>query len=113
MAEEQQEPAGRKTWLEVALNGPWGRERQPRSPIAVDDIVNEGIACAKAGAAIIHIHAYDEATGRQSDDWQQIARIIGGIRQSVDVIVYPTIPFIGEASSPNLLGPTERFTHLD
>ena len=111
--EEQQEPAGRKTWLEVALNGPWGRERQPRAPITVDDIVNEGIACAKAGAAIVHIHAYDEATGRQSDDWQQIARIIGGIRQSVDVIVYPTIPFIGEASSPKLLGAAARFTHLD
>jgi len=109
MAEEEQEQAGRKTWLEVALNGPWGRERQPRAPIAFDDIVNEGIACAEAGAAIIHVHAYDEATGRQTDDWQAIARIIAGIRNKADVIVYPTIPF----QAAGTLDATTRFTHLD
>ncbi|MBX9965606.1 MAG: 3-keto-5-aminohexanoate cleavage protein [Burkholderiales bacterium] len=109
MAEEEQEQAGRKTWLEVALNGPWGRERQPRAPIAFDDIVNEGIACAEAGAAIIHVHAYDEATGRQTDDWQAIARIIAGIRNKADVIVYPTIPF----QAAGTLDAATRFTHLD
>src|SRR5690348_9130389 len=57
-----------KTWLEVSLNGPWSRDRQPGIPIAVKDIVAEGIACARAGAAILHVHAYDEKTGRQKDD---------------------------------------------
>lgn len=108
MAEEP-EQAGRKTWLEVALNGPWGPDRQPRAPIAQDDIVNEGIACAEAGAAIIHVHAYDEATGRQTDDWQAIARIIAGIRNRVDVIVYPTIPF----QAAGTLDAATRFIHLD
>ncbi len=56
------------TWLEVALNGPWSRARQPRIPITVAEIVAEGIACVRAGAAIVHVHAYDEATGRQRDD---------------------------------------------
>lgn len=108
MAEEQ-EQAGRKTWLEVALNGPWGPDRQPRAPVAQDDIVNEGIACAEAGAAIIHVHAYDEATGRQTDDWQAIARIIAGIRNRADVIVYPTIPF----QAAGTLDAATRFIHLD
>ena len=52
-----------KTWLEVALNGPWTRGRQPGIPVTVKDIVEQGIACVKAGAAIVHLHAYDEAKG--------------------------------------------------
>ncbi|MFN9956840.1 MAG: 3-keto-5-aminohexanoate cleavage protein, partial [bacterium] len=46
------------TWLEVALNGPWSRERQPAIPIHADEIVEQAIACAHEGAAIIHLHPY-------------------------------------------------------
>jgi uncharacterized protein (DUF849 family) len=90
------------TWVEAALNGPWGRGIQPGNPVSVAEIVAEGIACAEAGAAIVHLHAYDEATGRQKDDWQIYARIIDGIRARHDVIVYPTIPLAGgpDASAP-------------
>jgi hypothetical protein len=84
-----------KTWLEVSLNGPWSRDRQPGIPIAVRDIVTEGIACARAGAAILHVHAYDEKTGRQKDDAELYAAIIEGIRAKEDVVVYPTLPFAG------------------
>ena len=83
------------TWLEVALNGPWGKIRQPLMPISVQEIVQHGIVCAKEGAAIIHVHAYDENTGLQNDDWQIYARIIEGIRDQCDVLVYPTIPLAG------------------
>ena len=55
-------------WIEAALNGPWERERQPAIPTAVKAIVDEGVACAQAGAAIVHVHAYDAMTGRQNDD---------------------------------------------
>jgi uncharacterized protein (DUF849 family) len=84
-----------KVWIEAALNGPWGRERQPGIPITVEDIVADGLAAADAGAAIVHIHAYDPATGRQNDRWETYARIIEGIRATADVIVYPTIPLAG------------------
>lgn len=50
-----------RTWLEVAVNGPWGRERQPGIPVRIRDIVAEGVACAREGAAIVHVHAYDES----------------------------------------------------
>jgi uncharacterized protein (DUF849 family) len=83
----------RRVWLEVALNGPWSRARQPRIPVAVREIVAEGVACARAGAAIVHVHPYDEATGRQRDDPDIYAAIIEGIRAQVDAIVYPTLPF--------------------
>ena len=39
-----------KTWLEVALNGPWGKKAQPGIPISVADIVAQGIECARDGA---------------------------------------------------------------
>lgn len=88
-----------KTWLEVALNGPWGRDRQPGIPVRTDDIVAEGVACAREGAAIVHVHAYDESRGQQRDDADLYARIIEGIRTQVDCIVYPTIPFDAEQSA--------------
>jgi uncharacterized protein (DUF849 family) len=90
-------------WIEVALNGPWGRERQPRIPVTVDEIVADGITCAEAGCAIVHVHAYDESSGRQRDDWEIYARIIEGIRARVDAIVYPTIPLAG----------SNRFAHVE
>ena len=85
-----------KTWLEVALNGPWGQQMQPGIPVRIADIVSQGVACAREGAAIVHVHAYDEASGVQRDDADLYARIIEGIRAHVDCIVYPTIPFGGE-----------------
>jgi uncharacterized protein (DUF849 family) len=84
-----------KTWLEVALNGPWGQLMQPGIPVRIADIVSQGVACAREGAAIVHVHAYDETSGRQHDDADLYACIIEGIRAQVDCIVYPTIPFGG------------------
>lgn len=103
----------RKTWLEVALNGPWTRKRQPRIPITITDIVEEGVACARAGAAIVHVHAYDEATGRQTESPDVYARIIEGIRSKVDAIVYPTIPTTGLDGQAGGLSPQQRFAHIE
>lgn len=106
--------SAQKTWIEVALNGPWGPELQPGAPWAVDAIVQEGIEAAHAGAAIVHFHAYDEATGRQKDDWQLYARIIEGIRSKVDVIAYPTIPLAGSGlGSYEPTGAADRYRHVD
>ena len=69
-----------KTWLEVAVNGPWSRRLQPLIPIKVSEIVEDALAAVGEGAAIIHVHPYDEETGRQRDDWRIYARIIEGIR---------------------------------
>ena len=102
-----------KVWIEAALNGAWTRERQRAIPISVDEIVADGIAAAKAGAAIIHLHAYDVATGRQRDDYDIYAPIIEGIRAKADVIVYPTLPITGSGYAGELRSAQERYVHLE
>jgi uncharacterized protein (DUF849 family) len=102
----------RPTWLEVSLNGPWTRQVQPGIPISRAEIVAQGIACVRAGAAIVHVHAYDEATGRQRDDATLYAAIIEGIRDEVDAIVYPTIPLTSPADAARN-GPRARFAAIE
>lgn len=102
-----------KTWIECALNGAWTRERQPNIPVARKEIIADGIAAAKAGAAIIHLHAYDEATGRQKDDYDIYAPIIEGIRAQCDAIVYPTLPITGSGYAGELRSAKERYMHLE
>ena len=63
------------TWIEAALNGPWGRGLQPGIPVSPEEIIAEGIAAARAGAAIVHLHAYDPETGRQNDDVETYADV--------------------------------------
>jgi 3-keto-5-aminohexanoate cleavage enzyme len=105
--------ADRTVWLEVALNGPWGRTLQPGMPITVRELIAEGIACAKEGAAIVHVHAYDERTGRQRDDAETYRRIIEGIREREDVIVYPTLPVMGGPDAPRAMTAPERFKAVE
>ena len=81
-------------WLEAAINGAAGRRYQPRIPIAEPDIIEEAVACAAEGAAIIHLHAYD-ASGAPTEDADAYSRIIEGVRRRCDAIVYPTLALAG------------------
>lgn len=98
------------TWLEVALNGPWGTSRRADAPITVASIVDEGVACVRAGAAIVHVHAYGP-DGRPDDDPDIYAAIIEGIRAQVDAIVYPTIPLAGFPGADGGISAEDRFAH--
>jgi 3-keto-5-aminohexanoate cleavage enzyme len=105
----------RKVWIEVALNGAWSRALQPKIPDTIEAIIAEGVACARAGATIIHTHAYD-CGGPQTFDWQVYARIIEGIRAQVDVPVYPSYPTIQTTDIPASLEVAEaaaRFAHIE
>lgn len=102
-----------RVWLEVAVNGPWSRRRQPNIPVSQDEIVADAIACAEAGAAVVHLHAYDPTTGRQRDDYEIYAPLITRIRQAVDVVCYPTIPFAGSGDSPAPMSAADRFAAVE
>ncbi len=81
-------------WLEAAINGAAGRGLQPRIPVSVTEIVDDAVRCAEAGAAIIHLHAYDEK-GAPVEDADIYARIIEGVRGRCNAIVYPTLALKG------------------
>jgi uncharacterized protein (DUF849 family) len=105
----------RKVWIEAALNGPWSRALQPGIPDTIETIVAEGVACARAGATIIHTHAYDNG-GPQTFDWQVYARIIEGIRAQVDVPVYPSYPSLmttGTDAGCPVADAAARFAHIE
>jgi uncharacterized protein (DUF849 family) len=101
------------TWLEVALNGPWSRAKQPLIPITRHEIVEAALACAGEGASIVHLHAYDERSGRQRDDYELYAPIIERIRTRTDVVCYPTIPFAGSGDAKAPMTPAQRYAAVE
>lgn len=98
------------TWIEAAINGPWGKSEQPGSPTTVEECIETGVACAEAGAAIVHVHAFDPEADEQDDDPDVYARIIEGIRDRVDAVVYPTVPPLGITGEETSTA-TERYAH--
>ena len=81
-------------WLEVALNGAAGQQLQPGIPVTPEAIIREGVACAQAGAAIIHLHVYDSKAS-PCEDADIYSRVIEGIKNQCDAIVYPTLALTG------------------
>ena len=92
----------KKTWIEAAINGAWTRSKQPAIPLAPDEIIAEAIACANAGASIVHYHAYDPLTGQQTPSVEVNTYIIESIKSKVDLIVYPAISPISAAQAASM-----------
>jgi uncharacterized protein (DUF849 family) len=59
----------------------------PHLPITPDQIASEAIAAAKAGAAIIHLHARDPIDGRPTADPEVFAQFLPRIKQATDAVV--------------------------
>ena len=93
----------------AALNGAWTRERATGDAGFRRGDRRRRHRWAKAGAAIVHLHAYDVSTGRQRDDYGIYALIIEGIRAKVDAIVYPTLPISGSGYAGELRSAKERY----
>ena len=100
-------------WLEVALNGPWSRDRQPGIPIVASEIVAQALACAAQGAAIVHFHPYDPETGRQRDAYEIYAPILEEIRSKSDVICYGTLPFAGDVDAAVPMSAAKRYEAVE
>ncbi len=96
-------------FLEAALNGPWSRSKQPLMPIKEDELIRQGIQCAKMGASIIHFHVYNPETERQFESYKSYKKVIEGIKNECDVIVYPTLPLSGSKDAKLSYKPAERF----
>ncbi len=62
----------------------------PHLPITPEEIANEAIAAAEAGASIVHIHVRDPETGKPSSDQALFRQVAERIQDGCDAIVQPT-----------------------
>lgn len=71
-----------KTIVCCALTGAQqGKEANPNLPEQPDEIIEQGLAAWRAGAAVLHIHARD-AAGKASADVEVFRRIVTGLREA-------------------------------
>jgi uncharacterized protein (DUF849 family) len=59
----------------------------PHLPITPDEIAAAAIGAAEAGAAIVHLHARDPATGRPDQSPEAFARFLPRIKQATDAVI--------------------------
>jgi uncharacterized protein (DUF849 family) len=59
----------------------------PHLPITPGEIAEGAIGAARAGAAIVHVHARDPETGRPTSDPEVFARFLPEIRASCDAVI--------------------------
>ena len=96
----------KKLIIEVRMNETARKDANPNVPYTPDEIVAEALACAEAGAAIVHFHGRD-ADGNETSDPEVYRQIVSGIREKSDVLIHPTLgQFFGGA------GPDERMAHI-
>jgi 3-keto-5-aminohexanoate cleavage enzyme len=74
----------RKLILAVAPTGGWGRgDNNPITPAA---IAGDVVACAQAGAAVVHLHARN-AKGELSTDLTSFSKTVDAIKADCDIIL--------------------------
>jgi uncharacterized protein (DUF849 family) len=59
----------------------------PHLPYTVEQVVEQGVAAAEAGASILHLHARDPRDGRPSADPAIFAQYARGISDRSDVVI--------------------------
>ena len=59
----------------------------PYLPITPDEIAQESIAAAEAGASVIHLHARDPETGRPTPDPAIFMQFLPRIKQNTDAVI--------------------------
>jgi len=77
-----------KLIITAALTGAQqGKEANPNLPEQPEEIISQAIACWRAGAAVVHIHARDKQ-GKATSDTVVFRQIVEGIRAAnCDVVI--------------------------
>jgi 3-keto-5-aminohexanoate cleavage enzyme len=80
-----QKPRGRKIMVAVA---PVGRSVEPpsRNPLTPDEVAGQVLECAKAGAAMVHLHVRD-AQGKQTEKLKDFSKTLDLIREESDILI--------------------------
>ena len=114
-----------KTILTCAVTGNLTRpEQTPHLPITPEHIAQECLAAAAAGAAVVHIHVRDPATGRPSMELELYRDVMQRIRAAnreliINLTTGPGGRFIPSEDNPRvaapgstLLPPLQRVPHV-
>src|SRR5437868_2856744 len=80
----------------------------PHLPITPDEIAEAAIAAAKAGAAIVHLHARDPKDGRPTQDPELFRQFARKIKGESDVVINFTTGGAPTMSIEERLQPTLR-----
>jgi uncharacterized protein (DUF849 family) len=114
-----------KTLLTCAITGNLTKpEQTPHLPITPEQIASDGLAAVDAGAAALHIHVRDPATGKPSMEIELYRDVIERIRREnreviINLTTGPGGRFIPSEHDPRvaapgttLLPPLERIRHI-
>jgi uncharacterized protein (DUF849 family) len=61
--------------------------QSPNLPFTTEQIVQDAIACAAAGAAVIHVHARDPQDGRPSSEPDLFEPLLAGIKSGCNAVI--------------------------
>ena len=96
----------REAFITCALTGAGDTTgRSDKVPVTPEQIARAGIDAARAGAAVIHVHVRDPATGQPARDPALYREVVERVRDSgVDVVLNLTAGMGGDLT----LGPADR-----
>lgn len=81
----------------------------PHLPVTPDEIVEQSVAAAHAGAAILHLHARDPIDGRPSASPDLFASFLARIKQQTDAIINITTGGSNGMSVEDRIAAAKRF----
>ena len=93
-----------KVIIEAAINGNAMKKLNPHIAYSPAEIGDDAIATCKAGAAIIHFHVRDAATGKWVHDVPYYAEVYRRSRAACKAMLWPTFPMGDD--------PAKRFSHF-
>jgi uncharacterized protein (DUF849 family) len=80
--------ASQKVIITCALTGSGHTpSMSPHLPYTVEQVVDQGVAAAEAGAAVLHLHARDPQDGRPTADPLLFAKYARGINNRCDAVI--------------------------
>jgi len=101
----------RPTLITCAITGNITKpEQTPYLPVTPEQIANECLASAEAGAAAVHIHVRDPATGRPSMELEHYRDVVDRIRKRnkelvINLTTGPGGRFVPDANDPKQYAP--------
>lgn len=81
--------------IEVRCNESAERGDNPALPYGPREVIEEGLLAGEAGASILHWHARENDGTENANDAALYREVIEGVREETDLLLHPTLGFMG------------------